>query len=484
MVAVIDYANDSIRVYVDGVEQATSGAEAFTPTATPATDSSFASIGSNETGANSFFDGQIDEARIATTVRSEDWVTAQHASMTDRFITYGYEQQAAGVLGNDIDVEGDTLTATNLDVTGTLGLVALNADGTFTYDPNGAFDYLAQGEQANDTFTYTANDGTGDSNIATVTITITGVNDAPVNTAPINQVTSEDITIVFSTGNGNAIQVGDVDSGNNPLRVTLTATNGTMTLASTLGLNFTTGTGTANASMVFSGTITNINAALQGMSYTPTLNYYGAASIQITTEDQASELFGNDTVFGSSTTAGDHDKEQIATRVTLSQNGTLTSITAYMGGIADKKDIRFGLYADAAGEPGALLVESGKVTHLAGDGWFTIELPATAVTAGDYWIGLAPGKEAALFYDAAGGQTRHSNFDPASGFADPWSGTYVSNSQQLSVYASFTPDGATAESDTDIINITINAANDAPLLDNSGSMVLPNVSMNLADSNT
>ena len=66
-----------------------------------------------------------------------------------------------GVLANDQDADGDTLTATNLDTTGTLGLVTLNANGSFTYDPNGQFDYLSAGEHAIDTFTYTANDGTG-----------------------------------------------------------------------------------------------------------------------------------------------------------------------------------------------------------------------------------------------------------------------------------------------------------------------------------
>ena len=38
---------------------------------------------------------------------------------------------------------------------GQLGLVTDNGDGTFTYDPNGAFESLAVGETATDTFTYT-----------------------------------------------------------------------------------------------------------------------------------------------------------------------------------------------------------------------------------------------------------------------------------------------------------------------------------------
>ncbi|HEX7169048.1 MAG TPA: Ig-like domain-containing protein [Acidimicrobiales bacterium] len=83
------------------------------------------------------------------------------------------------VLANDTDADGDPLTVGTVDTTGTVGTVTDNG-GDVTYDPNGQFDHLAAGEQETDTFTYTANDGFGDSAPATVTVTITGANDAPV----------------------------------------------------------------------------------------------------------------------------------------------------------------------------------------------------------------------------------------------------------------------------------------------------------------
>ena len=52
---------------------------------------------------------------------------------------------------------------------------SLNADGSFTYTPNANFN-------GTDSFTYTVTDGTADSNVATVTITVDPVNDAPVAT--------------------------------------------------------------------------------------------------------------------------------------------------------------------------------------------------------------------------------------------------------------------------------------------------------------
>jgi large repetitive protein len=57
--------------------------------------------------------------------------------------------------------------------------LTLNGDGTYTYKPNNAFNYLALDESATDTFTYTISDGQGGTSTATVTITIDGRNDAP-----------------------------------------------------------------------------------------------------------------------------------------------------------------------------------------------------------------------------------------------------------------------------------------------------------------
>ena len=86
----------------------------------------------------------------------------------------------ASVLGNDTDVDGDALTVTALDTTGTLGLVTDNGDGTFGYDPNGAFETLGAGDSTTDSFSYTVSDGNGGTDTATVTVTVGGVNDDPV----------------------------------------------------------------------------------------------------------------------------------------------------------------------------------------------------------------------------------------------------------------------------------------------------------------
>ncbi|MBA3957346.1 MAG: tandem-95 repeat protein, partial [Parachlamydiaceae bacterium] len=78
---------------------------------------------------------------------------------------------APGVLSNDSDVEGDSLTASLVSGTAN-GSLLLNANGSFTYLPHINF-------KGTDSFTYRANDSLAGSDVTTVTITVNPVNDAP-----------------------------------------------------------------------------------------------------------------------------------------------------------------------------------------------------------------------------------------------------------------------------------------------------------------
>ncbi len=91
----------------------------------------------------------------------------------------------------DTDAEGHTLTLTRIDTTpiavgGTTHILASGAtvtalpNGQITYDPNGAFVSLADGQTAMETFTYEIDDGFGGTDTATVTVTITGENQSAV----------------------------------------------------------------------------------------------------------------------------------------------------------------------------------------------------------------------------------------------------------------------------------------------------------------
>ena len=101
------------------------------------------------------------------------------------------------LLANDVDKDGDAITLTQVNGSaGNVGtqitlasgaLLTVNADGTYTYDPNHVFDYLpgsasgASNTSATDSFSYTIDGGS----TVTVTVTVNGVdsNDTLIGTA-------------------------------------------------------------------------------------------------------------------------------------------------------------------------------------------------------------------------------------------------------------------------------------------------------------
>ncbi|MCU7893210.1 MAG: cadherin-like domain-containing protein [Candidatus Thiodiazotropha sp. (ex Ustalcina ferruginea)] len=84
---------------------------------------------------------------------------------------------APGVLSNDNDPDGDPMSAELVDnvIDGTLNL---SADGSFTYDPDPGFN-------GQDSFTYTANDVGGPSNVATVTLGVTAAGEVSINSTSV-----------------------------------------------------------------------------------------------------------------------------------------------------------------------------------------------------------------------------------------------------------------------------------------------------------
>jgi hypothetical protein len=179
---------------------------------------------------------------------------------------------------------GDGTADAAMEFTGTLTAINAALDGAaFTPDPEYAgpasvqFDVDDQG-----------NTGAGGArtDTGTLAITVAGDNDAPVHTLPVSvPATAEDAPLTLSSAGGHAISVSDADAGSSALSVTLTGTNAAITLAVTTGLTFGSGDGTADATMIFSGTLTAIDAALDGMVVIPAPDHSGTASIRIQTDD-------------------------------------------------------------------------------------------------------------------------------------------------------------------------------------------------------
>ena len=128
-----------------------------------------------------------------------------------------------GVLGNDSDVDGDPLTAI---------IVANPSHGSVTLNPNGSFTYTpSTNYNGPDSFTYKANDGTVNGNVATVNITVTAVNDPPVAIDDVYTI-NEDTTLTTSAATGVLANDTDVDSTNLTASVVTNPLHGLLTFNS------------------------------------------------------------------------------------------------------------------------------------------------------------------------------------------------------------------------------------------------------------
>ncbi len=116
---------------------------------------------------------------------------------------FGTNEDTAGVVGNaitnnDSDPDNDALSAiVQTNVVGSNGgLFSIAANGQVSFNPNGNFEDLAAGETRDTSFTYTLVDADGLTDTATVTVTVTGINDAPVTVGTIGTQTNNDSDVI------------------------------------------------------------------------------------------------------------------------------------------------------------------------------------------------------------------------------------------------------------------------------------------------
>ncbi|NRB03228.1 MAG: tandem-95 repeat protein, partial [Rhodobacteraceae bacterium] len=158
--------------------------------------------------------GSFDTATVTITVNgvNDDPAAANDSATLD-------EDTSAqiNVLANDTDIDGDSLTISNVS-TGGNGSATV-ANGRIVYTPDEDFNGSV-------TLTYTVSDGNGGSDTATVDVTVNPVNDDPVANNDI-ATTDEDQGVVI-----NATQ-NDTDVDGDTLRVDsiLSVTNGTAQVA-------------------------------------------------------------------------------------------------------------------------------------------------------------------------------------------------------------------------------------------------------------
>jgi VCBS repeat-containing protein len=208
-----DIENDPLTFSVVGAP--TQGTATVTDAATGAyTYTAGAGASGTDTFTFKAADGTAD-SNIATVVVT---ITAGNRPpvASDSAITTREDRSTSGTL-NASDPDGDRLTHT-LVSNGTKGTATITnaSTGRFTYVPGA-------NATGSDTFTFMAHDGTAASNVATVSVTITPVNDAPVavplslsttvNTAVTGQLQAVDVdgdALTFSAGKGRGPRRGTI----------------------------------------------------------------------------------------------------------------------------------------------------------------------------------------------------------------------------------------------------------------------------------
>jgi uncharacterized delta-60 repeat protein len=122
--------------------------------------------------------------------------------------------------------------------------------------------------------------GSGGALLATgsTLVSVNNTNNAPVNSVPGALTVNEDSLSAIA-----GVSVADTEAAT--LQVTLSAQHGYITLAGASGLTFTAGDRASDATLTFSGSQLDVNAALAGLAYRPDYNYIGADTIGVTTSD-------------------------------------------------------------------------------------------------------------------------------------------------------------------------------------------------------
>lgn len=195
----------------------------------------------------------------------------------------------------------------------------------------------------------------------TVALAVLSVNSPPVNVVPSAQSTQENVSLVFSSATSNPISANDCAVGSLPVQVTLTATNGTLLFNHTAGLTFVLGGASGDGAVQFSGTISSINAALNGLTFLPSNDFVGLAVLTLTTDDLGNAGLGGDE---STTNSVDITVSPVDQAPVISVPASATAIqAAYVFSTAHQNAITVSdIDADGAEEQVDLQVQDGLLT--------------------------------------------------------------------------------------------------------------------------
>ncbi|ARJ67779.1 hypothetical protein WV31_20020 [Magnetospirillum sp. ME-1] len=239
-------------------------------------------------------DGTVDSdvSTVDVTVTgSNDGPRTELVELTGGDEDHSVTFTAAQLLGKASDIDGDTLSVSNLSATN--GTIHQNDDGSYTFTPNADFN-------GDVNITYTVDDGHGGTTQGTATLDVTAVNDAAEIGGELSGGVSEDGATRFATG---TVTVSDVDTGEAHVQAfSQTTDEGTFSIGTDGKWSFE---------------LNNGNADIQGLAEGETLT----KTFKVTSAD------GTDTQEVSVTITGSNDGPVVSGAIDLGDTAEDNSVT-------------------------------------------------------------------------------------------------------------------------------------------------------------
>ncbi|MGN7787101.1 cadherin-like domain-containing protein [Niabella sp. 22666] len=210
----------------------------------------------------------VNPSSKTSTIAEDDATTLSTAASPPGNINNllsGVTSNAGSVVINSFNVNGVTTTAGNSYIIGGVGTITINSNGSYAFTP--VLDYNGTVP----TITIAIADGAGNTASRTLVITVTPINDRPINTIP-SYTTTEDVPLKLT---GISVKDADADNGvihvsfwllsDNPLTFS-DPTRGTLTASPAMGVGIN-GSGTDSITLI--GTMADINAYMANTATQP-----------------------------------------------------------------------------------------------------------------------------------------------------------------------------------------------------------------------
>ena len=398
----------------------------------------------NYNGADSFTfkvnDGSGDSniATVSITVNPvNDAPIANGQSVTTNEDT----PKAITLTGSDVD--GDTLT---------FSIVSGPAHGTLSGAPPNVTYTPASNYHGSDSFTFKANDGTADSNIATVSITVNSVNDAPIANAQsvtTNEDTAKPITLTASDVDGDTLVFSVVG---NPAHGTLSGTAPNLTYTPTSNYNgsdsftFKANDGTADSNIAtISITVSAVNDAPTADAQSITTNEDTAKNVTLTATDVDSDTLTFSVVANPAHGSLSGTVPNLTYTPAADYNGSDSFTFKANDGTVDSNIATVSITVNAVNDPPTADTQSVTTNE---DTAKAITLTGSDVEGDTLTFSIVANPA----HGALSGTPPNVTYTPASNYNGPDSFTFKAN------------DG-TDDSSPATVSITVTAVNDAPTAD-------------------